>query len=225
MLLFLAIIAGCDNKDFSSDMKPADIINNMVHIKSSSYDFYIGKYEVTQDEWLTVMDYNPSRVKGKNRPVESVKLSEVLDFIARLKKETGLNYSLPTTSQWKYAAGQNAESTYSGGDNINELAWYKKNSGGTPHEVGKKAPNSFGLYDMSGNVMEFCSYRAKVTITSDRYETRYSLYGGCWNDDAEYCTISSSISATTDDKIADYNSIYYDDYRVPVTGFRLVLTK
>lgn len=122
--------------------------------------FYISKYEVTQALWLAVMGRNPSEFKGNmNCPVENVSWNDCQDFINRLNRMTGRRFRLPTEAEWEYAArGANRSRgyKYSGSDDLGSVAWYTDNSGGTTHPVGQKLPNELGLYDMSGNVREWC---------------------------------------------------------------------
>jgi formylglycine-generating enzyme required for sulfatase activity len=123
-------------------------------------DFYIGKFEVTQLLWRTVMGHNPSRLRGDHLPVESVSWNDCREFIRRLNEMTGVQFSLPTEAQWEFAARGGNKSRgyrYSGSDNIDEVAWYKENSGGRVRRVGDKAPNELGIHDMTGNVFEWCS--------------------------------------------------------------------
>ncbi len=123
-------------------------------------EFYIGKYEVTQGQWQAVMGSNPSSFSscGADCPVESVNLSDVQTFITTLNQLSGKNYRLPTEAEWEYAARSGGQSQeYSGGSDINAVAWYASNSGGTTHPVGQLQANGLGLYDMSGNVDEWVS--------------------------------------------------------------------
>ena len=123
-------------------------------------DFYIGKYEVTQKEWFDIMGYNPSEFKGcEDCPVEKVSWTEIQEFISRLNAKTGNQYRLPTEAEWEYAARGGSKSQdfkFSGSNTIEDVAWYKGNSGSKTQPVGKKSPNELGLYDMSGNVFEWC---------------------------------------------------------------------
>ncbi|WP_291528415.1 formylglycine-generating enzyme family protein, partial [Bacteroides sp. UBA939] len=112
--------------------------------------FYIGKYEVTQAQWRSVMGTNPSHFKGDNLPVESVSWTEAREFASRLSTATGKRYRLPTEAEWEYAARGGNKSqgyTYSGSNTLGNVAWYYDNSGNTTHSVGTKSPNELGIYD------------------------------------------------------------------------------
>ena len=139
--------------DVSDNEKPAH------HVMLSPY--YIGKTEVTQELWEAVMGSNPSFFSGnKNRPVENVSWDDCQVFINKLNRLTGKRFRLPTEAEWEYAARGGKKSKgykYSGSNTIDAVAWYDTNSAGTTHPVASKAPNELGLYDMSGNVWEWCS--------------------------------------------------------------------
>lgn len=121
--------------------------------------FFISKYEVTQEIWETVMENNPSTFYGVKRPVENVNWEDCQVFIKKLNALTGRKYRLLYEAEWEFAARGGNRSMgykYSGSNNINDVAWYKGNSSNMTHEVGLKKPNELGLYDMTGNVLEFC---------------------------------------------------------------------
>ena len=154
--------------------------------------FFISKYEVTQALWRAVMGSNPSRFKGDNRPVEHVSWDDCQLFLSRLRTLTGYSFRLPTEAEWEYAArGGNRSRGYvfSGSDNLNNVAWYKGNSDMITHDVGGLEPNELGLYDMAGNVDEWCSdfmgdYTASPAVdpkgpaTGDFRVTRSNYWSG-----------------------------------------------
>lgn len=161
-------------------------------------DYYIGQTEVTQALWQAVMGSNPSWFKGNNLPVECVSWTDCQNFIGKLNQITGENFSLPTEAQWEFAArGGNYSKgyKYSGSDNLDAVAWcWGESSGWTTHPVGTKQANELGIYDMSGNVWEWCydwyGPYSSVAIT-DPTGTSSGSYrvfrGGSWCSDAASC--------------------------------------
>ena len=191
---------------------------------SLTKDFYIGKYEVTQAQWKAVMGNNPSYHDGANRPVEKVSWNDAMAFCKKLnesgKAPKGWKFTLPTAAQWEFAARGGNRSKgheYSGSNDINEVAWYDDNSDNQTHPVGEKKPNELGLYDMSGNVWEWCldwsgSY-SRGAVTDPQGPQSGSLRvmrGGSWDDFALYCKVV-------------YRRNGFPDDRSCVYGFRLAL--
>ncbi len=120
--------------------------------------FYLGKYPVTQEQWQAVMGDNPSHFKVPKNPVEEVSWDDCLQFLRRVNEKVGGGkFRFPTEAQWEYACRAGSTTHYCFGDEdsgLSEYAWYAANSGGTPHPVGEKKPNAWGLYDMHGNIWQ-----------------------------------------------------------------------
>lgn len=159
-------------------------------------DFYLGRYEVTIEQWLQVMGYNPSEFEHAGLyPVDSISWQEATAFAEALSGDNG-NYRLPTEAEWEYAARSGGQKQkFSGGDNLDEVAWYEDNAGDGPHPVGQKQPNGLGLHDMSGNLYEWCLDR----YAADYYQqspvqnpggavsgTERTRRGGSWSSEILY---------------------------------------
>ena len=179
--------------DAESDEKPAHSVT------LSSY--YIGETEVTQELWQAVMGSNPSKFKGSKRPVERVSWDDCMTFIRKLNSLTGKNFRLPTEAEWEYAArggNKSKRCKYSGSNTLGDVAWYKDNSGGETHSVKTKTPNEQGIYDMSGNVSEWCQDRkgsyessSQTNPTGPSSGSYRVCRGGGWSSGAEGCRVSN----------------------------------
>ena len=187
----------------------------LVHVD----DFYIGKYEITQAEWKNVMRANPSIFRGDNLPVECVSWNNAQFFIEKLNKRTGRHFRLPTLEEWEYAArgGKYANNhTFSGSDNLNEVGWTIANSGERTHPVGLLKANALGIYDMTGNVQEWCDGRydslcyALDTLMNKEiaYKDIRIFKGGSWASHSRHCRITN----------INYNSRELRNFTI---GFRL----
>lgn len=166
--------------------------------------YYIGETEVTQELWQAVMGNNPSIINESRWPVERVNWNDCQDFITKLNSLTGYNFRLPTEAEWEFAArgGNNSRGyKFAGSNSIDVVAWYWDKSNDLAHNVAQKSPNELGLYDMSGNVWEWCqdwygeysssSQSNPTGLTSGSYRV---LRGGCWGSDAWYCRVSTRLS-------------------------------
>lgn len=164
-------------------------------------DYYIGETEVTQELWRAVMGSNPSEFPGNSRrPVETVSWNDCQTFISKLNQLTDGRFRLPTEAQWEYAARGGNKSkgyTYSGSNTIDDVAWYTSNSSSTTHPVKTKAPNELGIYDMSGNVWEWCSdwegsysSAAQTDPTGPATGSFRVIRGGCWNKYFSICRVA-----------------------------------
>ena len=181
--------------DADSDEKPTH------QVTLSSYS--IGKTEVTQALWEAVMGSNPSYFKGSNLPVEQVSWEDCKTFIRKLNALTGKNFRLPTEAEWEFAArgGNNSRGyKYSGSNTLSNVAWYDDNSSSKTHPVATKAPNELGIYDMSGNVYEWCNdwyddyTSASQTNPTGPNSGSFRVFrGGSWNGNARYCRVSNRL--------------------------------
>jgi formylglycine-generating enzyme required for sulfatase activity len=163
--------------------------------------FQIGKYEVTQEQWQAVMGSNPSHFKGATLPVETVSWDDIQGFLQRLNaRNDGFRYRLPTEAEWEYAARAGTRDKYAGASALRDVAWYGGNFGDQPHPVGQKRPNAWGLYDMLGNVWEWCQdwyepFYYSTSPQADPTGPSSSVYGpiirgGSWGSGAWYARVS-----------------------------------
>ena len=168
--------------------------------------FSIGQTEVTQELWTAVMGSNPSNWLGSKLPVETVSWGDCQIFITKLNQLTGKTFRLPTEAEWEYAARGGSKSQgykYSGSNTIDDVAWYGSNSDNKTHEVATKQANELGIYDMSGNVWEWCqdwygtysstaqSNPAGASSGSDRV-----YRGGSWSNTATHCRVANRGNST-----------------------------
>lgn len=157
--------------------------------------FSIGKYEVTQVQWKTIMGNNPSKFKGcDDCPVENVSWDDVQEFIKSLNKKTGKNYRLPIEAEWEFAARGGKKSKghkYAGAGSLGlrNVGWFSENSSSKTHTVGGKSPNELALHDMSGNVWEWCqdTWKPYPGCTGTVNGTQGVARGGGWFYEARYC--------------------------------------
>jgi formylglycine-generating enzyme required for sulfatase activity len=242
-------IAGREMKTDSVDRQPGEVMTNSIGMKltwippgtfqmgSIYFDnskphpvkitkgFDMGVYEVTQEQYQKVMGTNPSHFTGEdNLPVETVSWDNALEFCKKLSQKEGKTYRLPTEAEWEYACRAGTTTQFSFGDDESQLgdyAWYDKNSGKKTHPVGTKKPNAWGLYDMHGNVWEWCQdWYAKDWYskgpTENPLNERYGdkkfrvISGGGWYGDSYDCRVS-------------YRDGRRPNYRYVGHGFRVVL--
>ncbi|MBQ6328765.1 MAG: formylglycine-generating enzyme family protein [Kiritimatiellae bacterium] len=158
------------------------------HMVSIKRGFWLGKYEVTQRQWESVMRSNPSRFKDPNRPVETVSWHDCEMFLRRVNAALpGMSVRLPTEAEWEYACRAGSDNPVSGSGSIGDMAWYDMNSDSQTHEVGRNKSNAWGFYDMHGNVLEWCSDWFFVPPAEDVVDPKGPpigsfkvLRGGCW---------------------------------------------
>jgi len=192
-----------------SDEKPTH------RVTLSSY--MIGQTEVTQALWQAVMGNNPSEFKGDNRrPVEWVSWDDCQEFLRKLNSITGQHFRLPTEAEWEFAARGGVNSRgykYSGSNNIGDVAWYWDNSGETTHPVGTKTGNELGIYDMSGNVWEWCNdwygwnYYSSSPSNNPQGPSSGSyrvLRGGSWGLSTRLCRVSDRDGCNPDGRSDDF---------------------
>jgi len=211
---------GCDDEWFEADP---------VHTVRISQGYWMGKCEVTQQQYQSIMGSNPSSFKGASNPVEKISWNDSVSFCKKLTDQErradrlpdGYEYRLPTEAEWEYAArggNRGRETKYAGSNTIDDVAWYNENSANKTHPVGQKQANELGLYDMSGNVMEWCQDWFEDIYSSgsqtDPMGPSTGLYrvlrGGCWPAPAGVCHVAC-------------RAIYSPEDTYDTLGFRVVL--
>ena len=193
-----------------------------VHEVTLTQNYYIGETLVTQELWQAVMDENPSYYKGNRFPVESVSWFDCQAFIKQLSNKMSRTFRLPTEAEWEFSAcgGRNSKGyEYAGGSHVDEVAWYDKNTNRRTHLVADKKSNELGLYDMSGNVWEWCNdcYNRNYYANSPskdpqgpQYDSFRVVRGGSYSNNSRYCRVSFRFS-------------YMPSYRSRNLGLRLAL--
>lgn len=195
-----------------------------VHSVTLTNDYYMGETEVTQELWQAVMGSNPSSYTGTQRPVECVSWNDCQSFITKLNSLTGLTFRLPTEAEWEFAArggNQSQGYTYSGSNTIGNVACYSGNYSSGHNVVKSKSPNELGLYDMSGNVYEWCqdwygsSYYSSSPSTDPTGPASGSyrvLRGGSWSNNATLCRVAYRYNSTPS------NTVNYYGFRLALSG-------
>ncbi len=185
----------------SPDTEPGRVANETQHHEKFEKAFRIGVTEVTQRQWRLIMETNPSFFKGEDLPVERITWQEAVEYCRRLSEKEKKRYRLPTEAEWEYACRAGTTTVYYTGENKAALAaagWYLGNSGNQSHPVGRKQPNRWGLYDMHGNVSEWCALRpdgergdANSARLDDEEKALRDLRGGSWGLNANDCRSAS----------------------------------
>jgi formylglycine-generating enzyme required for sulfatase activity len=180
--------------------------------------FYIGTTEVTQSQWTKVVGFNRSKFKGDDLPVENMSWTDAVKFCEKLSEMEGKTYRLPTEAEWEYACRAGTTWAFGGTGNIDDMAWYNANSNKTTHPVAMKQPNAWGLYDMHGNIAEWCSDRyfaeypdSTVTDPTGPDEGNFRVVrGGSWDYRPSGCRAAARISRRA-------------SYQLANTGLRIVM--
>jgi formylglycine-generating enzyme required for sulfatase activity len=210
--------------------EPGRVINETQHQVTLTKDYYMMTTEVTQQQWKDVMGSNPSDFSGcDNCPVEMVSWNDIQLFIDKMNERGAGTYRLPTEAEWEYAARAGTTTAFANGDiteptgndhdpNLNQMGWYTKNSNSNTHPVAQKEPNAWGLYDMHGNLREWCQDRYQDDLETSAVTNPIGpsegscrvTRGGGWDCEAGFCRSASRY-------------LLFPDYQNEYTGFRLVL--
>ncbi len=193
------------------------------HEVTLAHPFYLGTFLVTQEQYAAVTGKSPSKFSGKRLPVESLTFDDAREFCKQLSNSTGMTVRLPREAEWEFACRAGSDSAYYTGESESDLGkvgWYKGNSGGKTHDVGLFEPNAFGLYDMHGNVLEWCEdrylpYRIGGVVDEPAEDSNamtqwHVMRGGCWYTSAITCR--SRNRCAMEDKMA-----------LEYTGMRIVI--
>ena len=188
----------------SPDTEVGRVANETAQNVEFKSGFRIGVTEVTQKQWTLIMGSNSSFFKGDSRPVERITWQDAVEFCQRLSKREKKRYRLPTGAEWEYACRAGTTTVYSTGDNKAALAatgWYRANSENETHPVGRRQPNHWGLFDMHGNVGEWCAKRSEKRendANSERLDKETKALrdwrGGSWGLNANDCRSASRFS-------------------------------
>ncbi len=202
----------------SPDDEPRRADDEFQHKVDISRAFWIGTTEVTQKQWQAVMENNPSNFQGEELPVERMSWKSAVAFCRKLSEKEGRTYRLPTEAEWEYACRAGSAAAYAGTGELDDMGWYADNSGGATHPAGTKQPNGWGIYDMHGNVAEWCADfydvqypREEVTDPNGPAEGTYRVVrGGSWSSFAPSARCAARTSTPA-------------SYQVKQTGFRILL--
>jgi formylglycine-generating enzyme required for sulfatase activity len=202
----------------SPDAEPKRAGDEFQHKVNISRPFRIATTEVTQKQWQAVMGNNPSNFRSEDLSVEKVSWKNAVSFCKKLSEKEGRMYRLPTEAEWEYACRAGSIAAYAGTGNLDDMGWYAENSDGTTHPVGMKRPNGWRIYDMHGNVAEWCAdfYEAdypqeEVTDPNGPAEGTYRVVrGGSWSSFAPSARCAARMSTPA-------------SYQLKQTGFRVLM--
>ena len=179
----------CEPGEFTMGSTPEEegrFSDETLHKVTLRRGFWLGKYEVTQEQWFSVMKESRAKFPGDRLPQDSVSWDDCQQFVLRVNAHVG-GVRLPTEAEWEYACRAGSQTPFSGGAEVADVAWYAANSCGQPQEVGTKAPNAWGFYDMHGNLLEWCSDWYSKLYPVDATDPKGAvvgsfrvLKGGCW---------------------------------------------